>query len=82
VDAINNGDVPPAFQEELLGRANELVNEVNCERPEPNTTAEDDEDRGNGNRKKDKKEKKKDEGVVTLPPDTTTETIPTDTTGG
>jgi hypothetical protein len=76
VDAINKGEVPPAFHEELTSRANELVNEVNC--PPPTTTEEDDEDRGKG---KGKGHKKKDDAVVTFPPDTSTDTF-TDTTGG
>lgn len=76
VEAINKGEVPPEFQEELSSRANELVNEVNC--PPPTTTDEDDEDRGKG---KGKGHKKKDDAVVTFPTDTTTETF-TDTTGG
>jgi hypothetical protein len=78
VQAINAGDVPPAFQEELLGRANELVNEVNCER-EPTTTEE---DQGDGDGKKDKKDKGKRQDE-TVPTDTVvTDTTPTDTTGG
>lgn len=68
VQAINAGEVPPAFQEELLARANELVNEVNCPAPEPTTTEEE---------KPKKKDKKKDE---TVPTDT--DTVVTDTTGG
>jgi hypothetical protein len=30
IEAVNAGDVPPAFQEELGAVAAELVNEVNC----------------------------------------------------
>lgn len=52
IEAINAGQVPPAFQEDLQARANELVNTVNC----PRTSDEDDE-----KSKKDKEDKKKDE---------------------
>jgi hypothetical protein len=76
VQAINAGDVPPAFQEELLSRANELVNEVNC--TQPPTTEEDDEDKGKG---KGKGHRNKDEPAVTFPTDTSTDTF-TDTTSG
>ena len=33
VRAVNAGDVPPALQEPLTARANELVNAVNCPPP-------------------------------------------------
>jgi hypothetical protein len=82
ITAINNGQVPPTFQEDLQARANELVNTVNC--PPPPTTTEEKED------EKDKKRGKKkgqettgggegeDDGggdpVVTVP--TVTEVIP------
>jgi hypothetical protein len=36
IAAVNAGDVPPAAQEELLARTNELVDAVNC--PEPAAT--------------------------------------------
>ncbi len=49
IEAINAGRVPPAFQEDLQSRANELVNTVNC----PQTTDQDEDDE-----KKDEKEKK------------------------
>jgi hypothetical protein len=79
VEAINNGQVPPEFQEELGSRASELVNEVNCPPPPP---PEDE----NGKDKKDKKDKKKDESggdQTTVPADTVvTDTTPTDTTDG
>jgi hypothetical protein len=35
IAAINAGDVPPPFQEELTAAANALVNEVNCPPPPP-----------------------------------------------
>jgi hypothetical protein len=86
VAAINRGDVPTVFQEDLTARANELVNSVNCPppAPPPTTTEEDagggDDGRGKGRNKKkekDKKDKKDDspeEPMVTIP--TVTETVP------
>jgi hypothetical protein len=72
IDAINAGRIPPAFQEDLQARANELVNTVNC----PPTSDEDDDD---GKRKKDKKKKDEEEP----PPEETipTEPLPTVTEG-
>jgi hypothetical protein len=35
IEAVNAGAVPPAYQEELLARTQELVNAVNCPEPEP-----------------------------------------------
>lgn len=52
VTAINAGEVPQAFQEELMSRANELVDEINCPPPEE----EEDEDDNKG------KDKDKDKG--------------------
>lgn len=82
VAAINNGQVPQEFQEDLQARANELVNAVNC--PPPPTTTEEKEEEGEGKgRGKKKGQKKKggddssqgeDEPVVTVPPPT--EVIP------
>ena len=64
IEAINAGRIPPAFQEGLQARANELVNTVNCPPPE----AEDDDE------KKSKKDKDKEEAppeeLVPLPPPT------------
>jgi hypothetical protein len=75
VEAINNGQVPPAFQEELSNRANELVDEVNC--PPPPTT-----DEGDKKEKKHKKKDKKADEQPIVPTDTVvTDTTPTDTTG-
>jgi hypothetical protein len=34
IDAVNAGDIPADFQEELQATANELVNEINCPAPE------------------------------------------------
>ena len=56
IEAINAGRVPPAFQEDLQSRANELVNTVNCPQP---TDQDDDEDEEKP--KKDKQDKKNDE---------------------
>jgi hypothetical protein len=72
VEAINNGQIPPAFQEDLTNRANELVNEVNCPPPEPTTTEE---------KKPKKKGKKKDQQEQTPTEPVTTDTMPTDTAG-
>jgi hypothetical protein len=81
--AINNGQVPQEFQEDLQARANELVNAVNCP-PPPTTTAEKEEENGKGKGRGKKKgnEKKggddssqdEDEPLVTVPPPT--EVIP------
>jgi hypothetical protein len=80
--AINDGKVPEAYLEELSGAANELELGVpKCEAPPPPPdTAEDDEDddddHGHGKKHKEKKKRKdKDETD-----DTTTESLPTDTT--
>jgi hypothetical protein len=82
IAAINNGQVPSAFQEDLQARANELVNTINC--PPPPTTTEEDDKGGKGKgrgRGKDKKDEKKgdeqqgdeqqggegEDGVITVP---------------
>jgi hypothetical protein len=82
ITAINSGQVPQEFQEDLQARANELVNTVNC--PPPPTTTEEDEENGKGRGKKKGHDKKggddssqsqgEDEPVVTVP--TVTEVIP------
>jgi hypothetical protein len=82
ITAINNGQVPQEFQEDLQARANELVNTVNC--PPPPTTTEKDEENGKVRGKKKGKENKggddssqsqgEGEPVVTVP--TVTEVIP------
>lgn len=64
IAAINAGEVPTAFQEDLTARVNELVNNVNCP-PPPEEEVEEDEDEGRG--KKKGKDKKDDEPVITLP---------------
>jgi hypothetical protein len=75
--AINAGQVPPAFQEDLTSRVNELVNTVNCVRTDDDEDEEDkkdekdekdDEGEGKGkDKKKDKKNDDEPEPVVTLP---------------
>jgi hypothetical protein len=82
INAINNGQVPQEFQEDLQARANELVNTVNC--PPPPTTTDEDEENRKGRGKKKGQEKQggndssqsqdEDEPVVTVP--TITEVIP------
>lgn len=72
IEAINAGRVPPAFQEDLQARSNELVNTVNCPRPS-------DEDEGDdGKSKKDKKQKDEQQSEEELVP---TEPLPTVTEG-
>jgi hypothetical protein len=79
VTAINNGQVPQEFQEDLQARANELVNAVNCP-PPPTTTEEEPKEAGEGKgggKKKgkgDKSSQDEDEPIVTVPPPT--EVIP------
>jgi hypothetical protein len=77
IAAINNGQVPQAFQEDLQARANELVNTVNCP-PPPTTTEEDESGEGKGRGKKKKGNQNDEDGsseenTVTVP----TETVPT-----
>jgi hypothetical protein len=86
IEAINAGDVPPRFHEQLSAKANELVNEVNC--PEPVTTTDEDEEadedeNGTKKEKKERKDKEDDNGddgdddpPITLPVPTPTETTP------
>jgi hypothetical protein len=71
IDAINTGRIPPAFQEDLQARANELVNSVNCPPPTNEEPAEGDED----SKEKKKEEKKSDEQQA--PPEVETEPLPT-----
>jgi hypothetical protein len=75
IDAINAGRIPPAFQEDLQARANELVNTVNCPPPTTEEPAEGDED----SKEKKKEEKKSDEQQA--PPEVETEPLPTITEG-
>lgn len=78
VTAINNGQVPQEFQEDLQARANELVNTVNCP-PPPTTTEEKEEEsgKGKGRGKKGKEKGNDDESTVTE--DAPVVTVPTDT---
>ena len=71
IEAINAGRVPPAFQEQLQARSNELVNSVNC--PPPTDQGESDDEQS----KKDKKEKKKDKQQSEQEPTVPTEPLPT-----
>ena len=82
ITAINNGQVPQEFQEDLQARANELVNTVNC--PPPPTTTEEAEENGKGRGKKKGDKKNGEDGssedntvtVPTEPVPTVTEVIP------
>jgi len=56
IEAINAGRVPPAFQEDLQSRANELVNTVNC--PQTTDDSGDDESEEGANEEDEKKPKK------------------------
>jgi hypothetical protein len=55
IDAINARQIPPAFQEDLQARANELVNTVNCP-PPPEEEEEEEKDDGKGGKGKEKKQ--------------------------
>jgi hypothetical protein len=70
IEAINAGRIPPAFQEDLQARANELVNTVNCA---PSTVEEEDDDEEK-KPKKDKKKEKQDSDDELVP----TEPLPTE----
>jgi hypothetical protein len=80
IEAINAKKIPPRFQEDVLARAQELVNTVNC--PPPPTTTADDEDEKEKKEEKDKKKPKQDDEqngeTVELPvePPPTTESLP------
>jgi len=74
IDAINAGRIPPAFQEDLQARANELVNSVNCPPPTTEEPAEGDEDSKEKKKEEKKEEKKSDEQQA--PPEET-EPLPT-----
>ena len=65
IAAVNAGEVPAPYQEELVARAQELVNAVNCPPPvvQPTPEAdeeEDDDEPGRGKKKGHKKRKKGD----------------------
>jgi hypothetical protein len=65
VEAINARRIPPAFQEDLQARANELVNEVNCPPPPAEEEKEDEGENGKGKGKG--KGKEKQDESITLP---------------
>jgi hypothetical protein len=58
--AINAGQVPARFQEDLTARANELVNTINC--PPPPEEEEEEEDKDKDKDKEKDKDKDKGEG--------------------
>ena len=65
IAAVNAGEIPGAYQEELVARTQELVNAVNCPQPvaQPEPQADEDEDDdGPGRGKKKGHEKKKRDG--------------------
>lgn len=65
IEAINAGRIPPAFQEHLQARSNELVNTVNCPPPaDQGGTTEEKPAKG----KKKKKDKQSDEELVPTEP--------------
>jgi hypothetical protein len=73
IEAINAKKIPPAFQEDVLSRAQELVNSVNC--PPPPEEADDETDKGKD--KKKEKPKKEDDETVEVPVEPPpTETLP------
>jgi hypothetical protein len=80
VAAINNGQVPQEFQEDLQARANELVNAVNCP-ARPTTTEENEEETGQGKGRGKKKGhgKKGNDDDPTVTEDAPVVTVPTDT---
>jgi hypothetical protein len=73
IEAINAKRIPPAFQEHLQARANELVNTVNC--PPPTDTGESDDEKPKKDKKKDKQQPEE-ELVPTEPLPTVTEDQP------
>ena len=65
IDAVNAGEIPPVFQEELVARTQELVNAVNCPPPvvQPEPQADEDDDRRPGRgKKKGQTKKDRDDG--------------------
>lgn len=75
IEAINAGRIPPAFQEHLQARSNELVNAVNC--PAPTVTSESDDHTSKKDKEKKKDEEQpEDEPVPTEPLPTVTEEAP------
>jgi hypothetical protein len=81
VQAIAAGEIPPAFQEELTGRANELVNEVNCP-PPPKQEEDEDHNEGKDKNKNRGKGNGNGQGNQQTTSDTTqTDTVTTDNSG-
>jgi len=67
IAAVNAGEIPGAYQEELVARTQELVNAVNCPPPvvqpeQQQADEDDDEDEDGPGRGKKKGKKKKDDG--------------------
>lgn len=66
IAAVNAGEIPGVYQEELVARTQELVNAVNCPppvvQPEQPQADEDEDDDGRGRGKKKGKKKEKDDG--------------------
>jgi hypothetical protein len=64
IAAVNAGEIPAVYQEELVARTQELVNGVNCPppvvQPEPQADADEGDDSGHGKKKGHKKKKKND----------------------
>jgi hypothetical protein len=66
IAAVNAGEIPAVFQEELVARTQELVNAVNCPppvvQPEPQADDDEDDDGSGRGKKKGHKKNKKDDG--------------------
>ena len=75
IEAINAGRIPPAFQEHLQARSNELVNTVNCPPPadQGDDDRENDEKKQEGRRRKRTSDETEEEPVPTEPLPTVTE---------
>jgi hypothetical protein len=81
IEAINARRIPPAFQEDLQARANELVNTVNCA---PSTVEDEDDDEENkpkNDKKKEMKEEKEEQQEDSDEELVPTEPLPTITEG-
>jgi hypothetical protein len=66
IAAVNAGEIPAVYQEELVARTQELVNAVNCPppvaQPEPQADEDEDDDGSGRGKKKGRKKKEKDDG--------------------
>lgn len=66
IAAVNAGEIPGVYQEELVARTQELVNAVNCPppvvQPEPQADEDEDDDGAGRGKKKGHKKKRKDDG--------------------